>query len=309
MTKHAPGPAMLVENRLLETERRAAYDHALAAAARGQGLRRIPEPRGLRERRHGAPFHATPEVFFQQSGATRFSLPEESFTQDAGELCIIAAGLPHGEKVVGPPDEYLTLVMMFQAEGFSLHFCTAAAARNVRAHNIDRVVGPGARRVERYLADLLALRQEGAAADDPAVLALWAVFFSQARRALKQPLAAPSAPASPLAQRCRDLVQLHLAEPELNVQWLAKRLGCTPDHLSRVYRRAWHVTLTDAIHEARVAQAKRYLAERGSGAPRLNEVATHCGYRAHSHFNRVFLAHTGRTPGQWREAWHTSAIT
>ena len=57
---------------------------------------KVPRLRGLR-RRGGAPFHATPELFFQQEGSALFEMPEERFDAASGEVCLMPRGMPHAE--------------------------------------------------------------------------------------------------------------------------------------------------------------------------------------------------------------------
>lgn len=65
------------------------------------------------------------------------------------------------------------------------------------------------------------------------------------------------------------------------------------DYLGRVYRRVFHLTLTEAIHRQRVREAEKLLI---SDARSLKEVAERCGFNDVGYFRQIFRKHTGLTP-------------
>ncbi|CAI6197931.1 hypothetical protein DJICPGNB_17920 [Escherichia coli] len=65
------------------------------------------------------------------------------------------------------------------------------------------------------------------------------------------------------------------------------------DYLGRVYRRVFHLTLTEAIHRQRVREAEKLLI---SEARSLSEVAALCGFNDVGYFRQIFRKHTGLTP-------------
>ncbi|MEM8783954.1 MAG: AraC family transcriptional regulator [Planctomycetota bacterium] len=85
---------------------------------------------------------------------------------------------------------------------------------------------------------------------------------------------------------------------------VAEVLGVTPPAASRMFRRATGHTVTDYLHELRVAHACRALAE--SEAP-ITQVAFDAGFGNLAHFNRVFRRLRGRSPREFRRALRSDA--
>ncbi|MER2891371.1 AraC family transcriptional regulator, partial [Escherichia coli] len=77
-----------------------------------------------------------------------------------------------------------------------------------------------------------------------------------------------------MAWKAKQLIrtQFHL---QLSTSLLAKELHCNADYLGRVFRRTFHLTLTEAIHRQRVRAAEKLLLNEAAS---LTEVATRCGF-------------------------------
>jgi AraC-like DNA-binding protein len=89
-------------------------------------------------------------------------------------------------------------------------------------------------------------------------------------------------------------------DPELNLERLARHLGTNTAYLSRAFNEGLGRSFNDAINRLRVAEVCRRLrdGERGD----LLELAFAAGFSSKTSFNRVFKAHTGKTPSQFRES-------
>lgn len=297
MGEASPKPIILSQNRLREwlasREARvglyaAVLDRRLAEAAAGRARLRVPEARGLRRRLPGKPFHGDPEFFFQESGVIDFELPEQAFALRAGEAALIPAGMPHGERWSG---RFLNVIFMVQPDGFSLHL--GYLENGPKCGPADRFLGPTETLV-RYAQELAASADE-AGADERLRQGLLLAFLSRLRRGIDGEAPEPTVGA-PLLRRCQELMDTHYARLDFSVEWLAANLGCSPDHLSRVYRRRAGRRLIEAMHELRIERAMRLL--RGS-AMGVAEVAWACGYARPSYFNRRFRARTGLTPREF----------
>lgn len=297
MGELATKPIILSQNRLqallASREARvdfyaAVLDRRLAEAAVGRMRLRVPEARGLRRRLPGKPFHGDPEFFFQESGALDFELPEEAFTLRAGEAALIPAGMPHGERWGG---RFLNVIFMVQPDGFSLHL--GYLEKGPRCGPADRFLGPTETLV-RY-AEELAASEGGAGAGGRLRQGLLLAFLSRLRRGLDGEAPEPTVGA-PLLRRCQELMDTHYARLDFSVEWLAANLGCSPDHLSRTYRRRTGRRLIESMHDLRIERAMRLL--RGSTMG-VAEVAWACGYSRPSYFNRRFRARTGLTPREF----------
>ena len=96
-----------------------------------------------------------------------------------------------------------------------------------------------------------------------------------------------------LAHRARTMIAAQ-GPQRLPARDMARRLGCSPSHLSRTFTRVHGMTLTAWRIEIRLRHAVRRLtADRWAD---LTEVALACGFSSHSHFTFVFRRHLGVTP-------------
>ncbi|EGF1660867.1 helix-turn-helix transcriptional regulator [Salmonella enterica] len=102
-----------------------------------------------------------------------------------------------------------------------------------------------------------------------------------------------------LAWKAQQLIRTHYHLP-LSSAVLAKELHCNVDYLGRVYRRVFHLTLTEAIHRQRVREAEKLLI---SDARSLKEVAERCGFNDVGYFRQIFRKHTGLTPAAWKRRY------
>ena len=290
-------PSFITQNRLAEllgsrSERLNYYasvlDRRIGEVRSGTDGLQVPGSRGLRRRIPGKPFHPDPEIFFQESGALRFNLPEESFVLRAGGMALVPAGLPHGEVWSG---RFLNVIFMVQPDGFSLHL--GHDAEGQRCGPADRIIAP-AERIVRHAEELAACVEAGGHAALRQGLLL--TILGRLRDGLDG--ATPSAEVeTPLLRRCQDLIETHHARLGFSVIWLARALGCSADHLSRMFRRHTGQRLVEFIHDRRLTQARRLLRDTSMT---IAEVAWACGFARPSHFNRVFLQRMGTTPGAFR---------
>jgi AraC-like DNA-binding protein len=69
--------------------------------------------------------------------------------------------------------------------------------------------------------------------------------------------------------------------------------------MGRVFKQGTGRSVTRAIHERRVAKAKRLLLE---NLLNISEIAFACGYNDLPHFRRMFKRLAGMTPSQYRNA-------
>ncbi|ENZ8429298.1 TPA: AraC family transcriptional regulator [Klebsiella aerogenes] len=106
-------------------------------------------------------------------------------------------------------------------------------------------------------------------------------------------------PGNALAWKAQQIIltQYHLP---LSAATLAKELHCNADYLGRVYRHAFHLTLTDALHRQRVRAAEKLLI---SDSLSLSEVARQCGFNDVGYFRKIFRKHTSLTPAAWKRRY------
>lgn len=102
-----------------------------------------------------------------------------------------------------------------------------------------------------------------------------------------------------MAWKAKQLIRTQFHLP-LSTSQLAKELHCNADYLGRVFRRTFHLTLTEAIHRQRVRAAEKLLL---NDSVSLTEVATRCGFNDVGYFRQIFSKHTGLTPAVWKRRY------
>lgn len=106
-------------------------------------------------------------------------------------------------------------------------------------------------------------------------------------------------PGAALAWKAQQRIRTHFHQP-ISTATLAADLHCNADYLGRVYRRAFRLTLTEAIHRQRVLAAEKLLI---SDSLSLKAVAEQCGFSDVGYFRQVFRRHTGLTPAAWKRRY------
>jgi AraC-like DNA-binding protein len=97
---------------------------------------------------------------------------------------------------------------------------------------------------------------------------------------------------------CR-LISLRCGEPGLSPTTIAQALGISPRLLQRIFAER-DKTLMAHVWSERVNGAAKLLADPRAAHRSITEIAFACGFSDSTHFGRVFAAHMGMTPTQWR---------
>src|SRR2546421_2298074 len=97
----------------------------------------------------------------------------------------------------------------------------------------------------------------------------------------------------------RELVAWAAEHPaaDLSVPALARRVGKSARHLTRVFRKELGVAPAEAIEQLRLEAARRALQQSAAG---LEEVASHCGFGSAEILRRAFLRALHVTPSAYR---------
>jgi AraC-like DNA-binding protein len=151
---------------------------------------------------------------------------------------------------------------------------------------------PGANAHATALAELLrsALRAPTAdhliRAEQSAIDLLRAIFSGDVTRA-----------ANSYRHSATAYIERHLRDSRLSVGEVAKAVGLSERHLSRIFAEAG-TGVARVILERRLDHARRILM--GRGAPSVGDIALQCGFSSHAHFTRVYRERFEETPGQTR---------
>jgi AraC-like DNA-binding protein len=257
---------------------------------------RIPKMVGLHRRRTGACFHPTPEFFIQTGGATDFDCPGGKFRLLKNEVCVMPAGVPHGETPVDLRTPYEIVVAMQHDDGCILLRGSADALRDIHGRESVRIAGPGyafqfLEHAARHLTIHASLRRGF-------VEGLVESFLAAVITGILVPDKIQGNESSLLVAEAAKLVRVQLSQTEMTVGSIAAKLGCSPDHLTRRFSAERGMTLNVWIARERIQVACDLLARPGHN---VKEIGWTCGFASASYFIRVFRAHTGMTPRMWRQ--------
>lgn len=122
-------------------------------------------------------------------------------------------------------------------------------------------------------------------------------------QALGEHLASPDAlednPTDAKARLVKMLEELPCGELlDLDFSDMVRQMGCTPRHLSRVFREVVGMSFREKQAQVRLGRAQELLATTQS---KVVEVALESGYQSLSLFNLMFKRRFGVSPAQWRE--------
>lgn len=101
-----------------------------------------------------------------------------------------------------------------------------------------------------------------------------------------------------LKDRIRAYVALHLRNPALTVEQIARALNCSKRHLYNAFADE-DETLAQYIQRQRLQACIRDL-QTGQPGRAITDIALSWGFNNASHFSRVFREHTGKSPSEFR---------
>ena len=286
--------AMSAHNR---AEMRAALDQALKLAERNHLTLRVPHEVKAVQNRRGMHYHYRPEIFLGLQGWTDFSFPHKGFRLGPDEMCIIPAGVPHGEVVhPGTDRPFRNLVAGFYNNTLSLHFAHEARPGKPDIEVIEFFDAPN---LDLFLtlANTAALTHsmQGPARDTVLkglLLALLGLF----RNIVETGTGELNSDIGKVFQ-AKCLVREQFANPELGVQHIAEQLGCSADYLSHLFHTETKERLTHYIQRIRIEGAILALE---SATLTVAQIAYASGFADPAYFARVFKQHKGMTPQEYR---------
>ena len=278
-------------------EMRAALDQALTLAERNHLTLRVPHEMKPVQNRRGMHYHYRPELFLGLQGWTDFSFPHEGFRLGPDEMCIIPAGVPHGERVhPGPDKPFRNLVAGFYNNTLSLHFAQEARPGKPDIEVIEFFDAPNLD-VFLTLANTAAQthNRQGPARDTVLkglLLALLGLFRNIVETGTGQ---LNSDIGKVFQAKC--IVREQFANPGLRVQYIAELLACSPDYLSHLFHAETKERLTHYIQRIRIGGAILALE---TTSLNISEIAYACGFADPAYFARVFKQHKELTPQEYR---------
>jgi AraC-like DNA-binding protein len=102
-----------------------------------------------------------------------------------------------------------------------------------------------------------------------------------------------------LLARAKDYIEAHLEEPDLSVERVATRMGCSPRYIFRAFE-ADGTTPSQFIWNARLVRARANLGSTTCAGRTISEIAFSLGFSSSAHFSRAFRDRFGMSPRDFR---------
>jgi AraC-like DNA-binding protein len=278
-------------------EMRRIFDFWIKQADRGLLRMRIPKEVKPTQNLRGMHYHYRPEIFLQVSGRTEFRFPRERFDLLPGEICIVPAGVPHGEIVhpdAGQP--FRNLVAGFYNNTISLHFAYEAGPQRPDIEAIEFFDAPNLDVFLTLTNSLAHAFSMQAPARDAVLKGLLVALLGLFRNIIETGAGNLNGDVGKVFQ-AKCLVREQFSNPELRVQDIAAMLGCSADYLSHLFHVETEERLTHYIQRIRIEGAILAL---GTTALTIAEIAYTSGFADPAYFARVFKQHKAMTPQEFR---------
>lgn len=279
-------------------EMRQVLERAISLAEKGRLGLRVPHEVKPVQNRRDMHYHYRPEFFLQLAGWTDFSFPKETFRLQPDEICVIPAGVPHGEVVgAGQEKPFRNLVAGFYNNTLSLHFAHEARPEKPDIEVIEFFDAPN---LELFLTLTNAIAQthgmQGPAREavlKGLLLALLGLF----RNIVETGSGQLNHDIGKVFQ-AKCLVREQFANPDLCVHHIAETLGCSADYLSHLFHTETKERLTHYIQRIRIDGAVLALE---TTKLTIAEIAYASGFSDPAYFARVFKQRKNTTPHAYRQ--------
>ncbi len=273
------------------------FDLWIKQAERGQLRLRIPHESRPVQNLRGMHYHYRPEIFFQIHGRTEFRFPREHFEVGPGELCVVPAGVPHGETVssdVGHP--FRNLVGGFYNNTISLHFAYEASPHHPDIQAIEFFDAPNLEVFLTLTNGLVHAHEMQAPARDAVLKGFLLALLGLFRNIVETGTGNLNGDIGKVFQ-AKCLVREQFSNANLRVQDIAAKLGCSADYLSHLFHTETKERLTHYIQRIRIEGAILALE---TTALNISEIAYASGFADPAYFARVFKQHKGVAPQEFR---------
>lgn len=102
----------------------------------------------------------------------------------------------------------------------------------------------------------------------------------------------------------KEFIQARASEP-IALREVAQHVQVNAFYFCKMFKKATGMTFTEFVTRSRVERVKQLLL---NPAMRISEAAFAAGFQSISHFNRVFLEHTGLSPSAYRASCSTFSM-
>lgn len=287
-------PPLSHENR---AEMRKVFDRAIRLADHLQLPLKVPHETQPAQRIKGMHYHYRPEFFLQLQGSTNFRCPKENFVLSSDEICIMPAGVPHGERVQAEQGRpFRNLVAGFYNHTLSLHFAYEATPGKPDIEAIEFFDAPNLDVFLTLCNGLIQAHAMQSPAREAVVKGMVLSLLGLFRNIVETGTGRLNSDIGKV-YRAKCLVREQFSNPDLCVQHIAEMLGCSPDYLSHLFHTETREKLTHYIQRIRIEGA--ILALEVSSLT-ISEIAYASGFADPAYFARVFKKHKAITPQEFR---------
>lgn len=224
------------------------------------------------------------EIIVVRRGVLGIHEDGEAFQVAAGEALVLRAGHRHGG--TAPYGEDLAFYWLHLVPG------SGTAPNRLRVPRHVRLTRPDI--VEGHLRRLLNDREAGLIDAIASGCLIQLILLELAR----SPIGRGDDSGDALAGRARAWLRQHFRE-DVSTREVAAALRCSGDHLGRVYRRSFGVTIVADLMCWRLDHARWLLLDEGGT---IAEVAHRAGFRSDAYLRRCFRRRYGLAPDDFRRA-------
>lgn len=301
MPATSAAPHALFAARSMSTHNRAemrqTFDEAIRLTERNRLVLRVPQAVKPVQNKRGMHYHYRPEIFLGLQGWTDFNFPKGGFRVGPEEMCVIPAGVPHGEMVGADADRpFRNLVVGFYNNTISVHFAHEARPGKPDIEVIEFFDAPN---LDVFLTLANSLAQAHAMqspARDSVLKGLMLALLGLLRNIVETGTGQLNSDIGKVFQ-AKCLVREQFANPDLSVQHVAEVLGCSADYLSHLFHVETKERLTHYIQRIRIDGAILALE---TTKLTVSEIAYASGFADPAYFARVFKQHKAMTPQEFR---------
>ncbi len=97
----------------------------------------------------------------------------------------------------------------------------------------------------------------------------------------------------------KSYIEANFADPEINLCKIAHHVNVSPSYLSYLFKKECNQNISKILTNFRIEKAKSLIK---LSQYQVNEIAYKVGYSDPAYFCKVFKKHTGKTPGEYKEA-------
>jgi len=278
-------------------EMRQLFDRAIKLTERNQLPLRVPHDVKSIQKLRGMHYHYRPEIFLQLQGRTDFSFPRERFELGPDEVCIIPAGVPHGEIAHAEATRpFRNLVAGFYNNTLSLHFAHEARINRPEIEAIEFFDAPNLEVFLTLANSLAQMHAMQSPARDAVLKGLLMALLGLFRNIVETGTGHLNSDIGKVFQ-AKCLVREQFSNPDLCVQHIAKALNCSADYLSHLFHVETKERLTRYIQRIRIEGSILAL---DTTALNISEIAYASGFADPAYFARVFKQHKGLSPQEFR---------